>query len=101
MQRSKSRAWREEGAAEEEPVQGRTAGGVETKREGAVRKVRAGSSAPNFNEAANGKTLRPSGTRSPSGVVLAKMSCVTLARSPFSLSHSCLVCQVGMRGPVH
>lgn len=30
---------------------------------------------------------------------LARQSCVTLARSLFSLSRGCLICQVGLEGP--
>lgn len=60
--------------------------------------VRAGSSAPNFGEAA--EIWKPWLFRGQLlGAALARRSCVTLARSLFSLSRGCLICQVGLEGP--
>lgn len=39
----------------------------------------------------------PSGNWGGSGAAFDRSSGVTLARSLFSLSHSCLICQVGMK----
>lgn len=60
--------------------------------------VPAGSPAPGLGEVAESRKPWLFRNR-PLGAAFASSSCVTLARSLFSLSHGCLICQVGMEGP--
>lgn len=81
--------------------EGRTAPEVVWEAENGKRGSRSPSrelSARNLGEAAESRKPRLPRNQ-PLDAAFTRSSCVTLARSLFSLRHGCLICQMGMEGP--